>query len=100
MNAFLTWFKTNWKSNTIATVSIVYSAQQFTSAVIAWENHQPANWRTAIVSLIVAGVGYAAKDSSTHSVQAEIDASTAANPSIQAAAVAQVKAEPPQGSAK
>jgi hypothetical protein len=60
MNAFLTWFKTNWKSNTIATVSIVYSAQQFTSAVIAWENHQPANWRTAIVSLIVAGVGYAA----------------------------------------
>jgi uncharacterized membrane protein YfcA len=76
MNAFLTWFKTNWKSNTIATVSIVYSAQQFTSAVIAWENHQPANWRTAVISLIVAAIGYVVKDASNHSNQQQVDAAT------------------------
>jgi hypothetical protein len=100
MKAFIVWFKTNWKSNVLATVAVVYSAQQFTSAVIAWENHEPANWRTAVISLIVAAVGYVAKDSDTHSTAAQVQASTIENPSIQAAAVAQVKAEPPQGGIK
>jgi hypothetical protein len=76
MSAIWKWFVANWKSNVLATVSIVYSAQQFVAAIEAWENHQPANWRTAIISLIVAGIGYAAKDASTHSTQAEVQQAT------------------------
>lgn len=76
MKAIWTWFVANWKSNVIATVSIVYSATQFVTAIEAWENHQPANWRTALVSLLVAAVGYVAKDSSTHSTQAQVQNAT------------------------
>jgi uncharacterized membrane protein YfcA len=72
MNAVWTWFTTNWKSNLIATIAIVYSASQFTTAVIAWENHQPADWRAAVISLIVAAAGYVAKDSTTHSTEAQV----------------------------
>jgi hypothetical protein len=78
MDSFWKWFTTNWKTNVIATVSIVYSATQFVAAIQAWENHQPANWRSALISLLVAAVGYAAKDASTHSTQAQVTASTAA----------------------
>jgi hypothetical protein len=66
------WFKANWKSNLIATAAIVYSAQQFTTAVTAWENGQPANWRAGIISLLIAGVGYVSKDYDTHSTQAQV----------------------------
>lgn len=75
MKAVWLWFRANWKSNLIATGAVVYSAQAFTSAVIAWENHQPANWRTGIVSLLVAGVGYMTKDYDTHSTPAQVQAS-------------------------
>lgn len=70
------WFTTNWKTNLIATVAIVYSAQQFVTAVEAWQIHQPANWRTAVVSLLVAAVGYVAKDASTHSTTQQVQAAT------------------------
>jgi hypothetical protein len=45
---------------------------------MAWENHEPTNWRTAIISLIVAGVGYVAKDASTHSTEDQVRTSTVA----------------------
>jgi uncharacterized membrane protein YfcA len=76
MSPIWTWFITNWKSNVIATVAIVYSATQFVTAIQAWENHQPANWRAAIVSLIVAALGYVAKDASTHSTSAQVTQAT------------------------
>lgn len=75
---FWNWFKANWHSNVIATAAIVLSAQQFTAAVIAWENNQPVNWKTAVVSLLVAAVGYVVKDSSTHSTQTEINVASRA----------------------
>ena len=78
MKAFWAWFVKNWKTNLTATVAVIYSAQQFTAAVVAWENHQAANWRTAVISLIVAAGLYAAKDGSTHSTAAEVQASTQA----------------------
>ena len=91
MNSFVTWFRTNLKSNLIATGAIIYSAQAFTSAVVAWENGQPANWRSAIVSLFVAALGYVAKDSTTHSTAAQVQVSTIQNPDIQAKAVVEAK---------
>jgi hypothetical protein len=56
------WFKTNWKTNLTATIAVIYSAQQFDAAITAWSNHQPANWRTAILSLIVSAGLYASGD--------------------------------------
>jgi hypothetical protein len=76
MEAIWTWFKTNWKSNVIATIAIVYSASQFVQAVEAWEAHQPANWRAAIISLLVAAAAYVAKDSTTHSTQTQVQQAT------------------------
>ena len=80
MKSIWAWFKENWKSNLIATVAIIYSAQQFTAGVAAWENHQSTNWRAAWLSLLVAAVGYVVKDSSTHSTSAQVtQATTKAN---------------------
>jgi uncharacterized membrane protein YfcA len=76
MKSIWTWFITNWKSNVLAVIAIVYSATQFTQAIGAWENHQPANWREAVISLIVAAIGFVAKDASTHSTQAQVTTAT------------------------
>lgn len=76
MNAFLQWFSRNWRTNTAALISIIYSADQFTTAVQAWSRHEPTNWRTAILSLIVAAGLFVAKDAHNHSTQAEVQAAT------------------------
>lgn len=71
-----TYLRANWKTNLMAAMSVIYSAQQFTAAVIAWENHQPTNWRLAIISLIVAAGLFAAKDGDNHSTAAQVQKST------------------------
>jgi len=76
MGTIWQWFVKNWKTNTVALVSIVYSATQFTAAVQAWENHQTPNWRAAIVSLIVAFGMFAAKDASNVPTATEVQAAT------------------------
>ncbi len=76
MKALSEWFRRNLRSNLIATAAIVFSAEQFTVAVEAWEKHQPANWRAAIISLIVAALGFVTKDANNHSTQAEVQAAT------------------------
>lgn len=70
------YLKANWKTNLAAATLVVYSAPQFVAAVEAWENHQPANWRTAIIALIVAGGLFAAKDGNNHSTQAQVQKAT------------------------
>jgi hypothetical protein len=70
------WFVKNWKTNVLATVAIVYSATQFVTAVQAWEAGQPANWKAAFISLIVAAVGYAAKDAGNVPTQTEVNIAT------------------------
>jgi hypothetical protein len=100
MKAFVLWFKTNWKSNVLATVTIVYSAQQFLSAIGAWESHQPANWRSAVISLIVATGLYIVKDADTHSNPAEVQLSAMKNPEAQVAALKQIEVEKVEGGAK
>jgi anti-sigma-K factor RskA len=54
MSNLWSWFQANWRTNLIATAAIVYSAREFTLAITAWVNHQPENWRAAIISLFVA----------------------------------------------
>jgi hypothetical protein len=77
MTNFRAYIKLNWKTSIVALVAITYSAQQFVSAVVAWENHQPANWRIGIVSLIVATGMYFAKDGDNQSTSAQVAAADA-----------------------
>lgn len=72
------WFKANWKTNLTATIAVLYSAQQFTADVIAWSNHQPANWRVGLLSLFVAAGLYASRDASNVPTQAEVTQATKA----------------------
>jgi hypothetical protein len=66
----------NWKTNLAAVVVFVLSCPPFLGALTKWAYHQPADWRGAFVGVVMA-VGLAvAKDSSTHSTTAQIEAAT------------------------
>lgn len=70
------YLKANWKTNLAAAVLVIYSAPAFVTAVTAWENHQPTNWRTAIIGLIVAAGLFAAKDGDNHSTADQVRVAT------------------------
>lgn len=77
MSKVWAWFQLNWKSNTVALVAIIYGAQQFVTAVTAWEAHQTANWRSAVISLIVSAGFFVTKDATTNSTLAQVTATQA-----------------------
>lgn len=74
------WMKkllgTNWKTNLAAIVAFLTSVPQFVMAITAWSHHQPADWRGAVLSIVVAGGLAAAKDSTTHSTVAQVEQAT------------------------
>jgi hypothetical protein len=78
MNAFWAYVKANWKTNLAAVAAFAVSVPQFVTAVEAWQAGQPANWRGAVISLIVAAGLAVAKDGDNHSTIAQVQASTAA----------------------
>jgi hypothetical protein len=84
MKSFLIVITRNWKTNLIAVIAFIYAVPQVVQSIQAWSNHQPANWRSALVALLLAGGMAAAKDSTTHSTVAEVN---------QATQVAQVEAQ-------
>jgi hypothetical protein len=66
----------NWRTNLAAAVVFVLSCPPFVGALTKWAHHQPADWRGALVGVVMA-VGLAvAKDGSTHSTTAQIEAAT------------------------
>jgi hypothetical protein len=65
-------FGRNWKTNLLGFISFLTSVQQFVQAVTAWSHGQPADWRAAIGALIIALVGFAAKDSSNKSTSEDV----------------------------
>ena len=76
MKTFLTYLRNNWKTNLAAAVLVIYSAPPFVAAVIAWQNRQPANWRSAIIGLIVSAGLAAAKDGTNHSTLLQVEKAT------------------------
>jgi uncharacterized membrane protein YfcA len=75
MNALLK----NWKTTLTGLITLVLSVPTFISALTAWGQNQPVNWRNVLVSttLAVAGAGLvASKDSTTHSTQSEVAVAT------------------------
>ena len=66
----------NWKTNLIALVAFIYSVPQVVQTIQAWSTGQPANWKAAATGLLLAAGMAAAKDSTNHSTQSEVSAST------------------------
>ena len=69
MNSLIKWFGANWKTNLFSAVAFAYSVPQFARAVQQWMTGQHADWRPAIVSVIVAAGLAVAKDSSAQPPQ-------------------------------
>ena len=66
----------NWKTNLVALVAFIYSVPQVIQCIQAWGNGGQANWKQALVGLLLAGGMAAAKDSTNHSTQAEVTVAT------------------------
>lgn len=83
----------NWRTNLAAVIAFLTSVPQFVTAIHAWINHQPTDWRGAILSVIVAGGFALSKDSAVHSTAAQVQTATTAKAvaDVQAAQVAQVE---------
>jgi hypothetical protein len=69
-------FGANWKTNVAAGVVFVLSCPAFVAALSSWAHHQRADWRGALVGIVIALGLAAAKDSSTHSTTTETEAAT------------------------
>lgn len=74
---------TNWKTNLTAALTglltLLLGIPTFVTAITAWSNHQSVDWRSVLVStalaVVTAGLA-AAKDSTTHSTQAQVTTAT------------------------
>jgi hypothetical protein len=66
----------NWKTNLIALAAFVYSVPQVVQTIQAWSSGQPANWKQALTGLLLAAGMAAAKDSTNHSTQQEVQVAT------------------------
>lgn len=71
----------NWKTNLAAVAAFVMGVPAAVVAITNWAHHEPADWRGATVALVVAAGLACAKDSSTHSTAAEVQAATDKQPS-------------------
>src|SRR5216684_3542011 len=93
----------NWRTNLTAwltgLVTLLLGVPTFISAVQAWGNHQPVDWRSVLVTtalaLVTAGLA-ASKDASNQSTPAQVQAAgavvAAQTPDEIEAAKAQLKA--------
>ena len=69
----------NWKTGITGVIALLFSIPTFVSALQAWGNHQPVDWRSVLVSTAISIVGtglIAAKDGTTHSTLEEVRTST------------------------
>ena len=69
----------NWKTTLGGLLAFLASVPLFVSSIQAWADHQPTNWRQALIALAFAGagiIGVSAKDSTTHSTVSEVSVAT------------------------
>jgi hypothetical protein len=76
MASLIKVFGTNWKTNAAAAIVFVLSCPAFVAALANWAHRQPADWRGALVGIVIASGLAAAKDSSTHSTTTEVEAAS------------------------
>jgi len=66
----------NWKTTLAAIAAFAVSVPAVVTAIEQWSHHQPVDWRSAVVGLVLA-VGLAvAKDASTHSTAEQVESAT------------------------
>ena len=81
--------KRNWKTSLAGLCAFLTSVPGFISALTAWGQGQPVQWRQVLVSVGLAGIGAGlamAKDGDNHSTVAEVEAATVAKPLVSASA--------------
>jgi len=66
----------NWKTNLAAALTFIATVPAVVTAFQQWSHHKPADWRGAVIGLIVAGGLAVAKDASTHSTAEQVQAAT------------------------
>lgn len=69
----------NWKTTITGLITLVLSVPTFISALTAWGNHQPVDWRSVLITTALAVVGtglVSAKDGTTHSTASEVQVAT------------------------
>jgi len=69
----------NWKTTVTGLITLVLSVPTFISALTAWGNHQPVDWRSVLITTALAVVGtglVSAKDGTTHSTASEVQVAT------------------------
>lgn len=69
-------FGPNWKTSLAALLSFAISIPQLVTAFTDWSHHQPADWRGALVAIIVAAGLAASKDADNHSTIAQVEKAT------------------------
>lgn len=69
-------FGANWKTNLASAVTFLLSVPSLITAITDWAHHQPADWRGAVLGIVVAtGLAFS-KDASNHSTAAQVEKAT------------------------
>jgi hypothetical protein len=68
--------KRNWRTDLVSLVAFIYAVPQVVETIQAWSNGQPANWKQALVALLLSAGMAAAKDSTNHSTVQEVNKAT------------------------
>lgn len=66
----------NWKTTLAALLSFAMSVPQLVTAFTNWAHHQPADWRGAVIGLVIAAGLAASKDADNHSTVAQVEKAT------------------------
>lgn len=66
----------NWKTNLVSIAAFIYTVPAVVECVQSWANHQPCNWRGAVLGLFIAIGAAVAKDSSNVPTHDEVQAET------------------------
>lgn len=90
----------NWKTNLAAILAFLTSVPQFVTAISAWSHHQSADWRGAVLSIVVAAGLAVAKDSTTHSTVAQVEQATVNKTQDSATVTTQAMQPTPEGGIK
>ena len=76
MKAAWTYITTNWKTSLFGLCAFIMSVPQGVTALHQLQAWQKVDWLGTALCLLIAAVGLAAKDASTHSTQLQVAKAT------------------------
>jgi len=85
-------FGLNWRTNLAAAIAFLISVPSLITAITDWAHHQPADWRGAILGVVLAAGVALSKDAATFTTtdqaaaaQAKVEGDPRANAQMKAA---------------